>query len=88
MPIHHELHVAVIPPGVRVLIDGDGPGPRFVVTGDPSVMFLVAYCVGEDVERPVIAELLHHLGDGFPPQAVVPVVLRDSCVNGAQRNKL
>ena len=41
-------------PGVRVLIDGDGPGPRFVVTGDPSVMFLVAYCVGEDVELSLI----------------------------------
>ena len=51
-------------------------------------MLLVAYCVGEDVERPVIAELLRHLGDGLPAQAVVPVVLRDGCIYGLRTGGL
>ena len=38
--------------------------------------------IGKDVKHPLIAELLHHLGDGFPAQAVVPVVLRNRGLYG------
>ena len=80
--VHDKLFVAVIPPSIQVLKDGNRPGPRLVALGNPPVPLFMPDRIGKDVKHPLIAELLHHLGDGFPAQAVVPVVLRNRGLYG------
>ena len=80
--VHDKLFVAVIPPGVRVLKDGNSPGPRLVALGNPPVPLFMPDRIGKDVKYPLIAELLHHLGDGFPVQVVVPVMPRNRGLYG------
>ena len=59
--VHDEIHVSVAAIAVLVLRDILCRRPAFVVGRNAPVPILVPDGVGKDVQRPVIAEGIHHL---------------------------
>ena len=66
-----------------VFIDGDGIRPALVVLRNASIVVKVADGCRQDVEHPLLSELLRYLSHRRPGvQPVVPVVLPDGGFNG------
>ena len=83
MGADHKLHRAVAIHAVFVFIDGDGIRPALVVPRDAPVVIKMADGCRQDVEHPLLPELLRHLSHRRPSvQPVVPVVLPDGGFNG------
>ena len=83
MCAYHKLHRAVAIHAVPVLISGNGIRPALVVLRDAPVVVKVADGCRQDIEHPLLSELLRYLSHRRPGvQPVVPVVLPDGGFNG------
>ena len=78
----HKLHRAVAIHAVFVFIDGDGIRPALVVPRDTSVVIKMADGSRQDVEHPLLSELLRHLSHRRSVKAVVMVIVPDGGFNG------
>lgn len=78
----HKLHRAVTIHTVFVFVDGDGIRPALVVTRDASVVIKMADGGGEDVEHPLLPELLRHLSHCRSVKAVIMIIVPDGGFNG------
>ena len=82
MGADHKLHRAVAIHAVFVFIDGDGIRPALVVLRDAPVVVKVPDGCRQDVEHPLLPELLRHLSHRRSVKAVVMVIVPDGGFNG------
>ena len=82
MGADHKLHRAVAIHAVFVFIDGDGIRPALVVPRNASIIIKMADGGREDVEHPLLSELLRHLSHRRSVKAVVMVIVPDGGFNG------
>ena len=82
MGADHKLRRAVAIHAVPVLISGNGIRPTLVVLRDAPVVVKVTDGCRQDVEHPLLSELLRYLSHRPGVQPVVPVVLPDGGFNG------
>ena len=78
----HKLHRAVAIHAVFVFIDGDGIRPALVVPRDAPVVIKMADGCRQDVEHPLLSELLRYLSHRRSVKAVVMVIVPDGGFNG------
>ena len=78
----HKLHRAVTIHTVFVFVDGDGIRPALVVPRDAPVVVKVPDGGRENVEHPLLPELLRHLSHRRSVKTVVMVIIPDGGFNG------
>ena len=78
----HKLHRAVAIHAVFVFIDVDGIRPALVVPRNASIVIKMADGGGEDIEHPLLPELLRYLSHRRSVKAVVMVIVPDGGFNG------